>query len=162
MPHRVLASIRCAEGLRHLLLTGRIGARDASICRSVISRMELARRTGGDDGGEKTKGVCREILKRRQALCPFVRHADVQPTNNMAERAIRPGGLWCKGRFGTHSADGSRFVETTMTVVATLKQQHRPVLDDPPAACEAALHAHPVSSLLPTANDIKQPLCPAA
>lgn len=31
--------------------------------------------------------------------------------------------LWRKGSFGTHSAPGSRFVASMMTVVATLKQQ---------------------------------------
>ena len=41
--------------------------------------------------------------------------------------------------FGTHSAQGSCFVEAMMTVVATLKQQHRNPLDYLTAACEAAL-----------------------
>jgi transposase len=52
----------------------------------------------------------------------------VDPTNHAAERAIRPGVLWRKGRCGTQSAEGSRCVEAMMTVVATLKQQHRNVL----------------------------------
>jgi transposase len=124
--------------------------------------LDPARRTAGDDGGEKTERVCREILKRRQALWTFGRHADVQPTNNAAERAIRPGALRRKGSFGTQRAQGSRFVETIMTAVATLKQQHRPVLAYLPAACEAALHANPNPSVPPTPNHIKQPLCPAA
>ena len=52
----------------------------------------------------------------------------VEPTNNTAERAILHGVLWHKGNFGTQSPKGSRFVDTMMTVVATLKQQHRHVL----------------------------------
>ena len=40
-----------------------------------------------------------------------LRVAGVEPTNNAAERAIHPGVLWCKGSFGTQSAQGSRFVE---------------------------------------------------
>jgi transposase len=79
-------------------------------------------------GIPKTEGVCRELLKRPQALWPFVRHEEVEPTNNAAERAIRPGGLWRKGSFGTPSPEGSRFVEAMMTVVATLTPQHRKVL----------------------------------
>jgi transposase len=67
-----------------------------------------------------------------------VRHEGVEPTNNAAERAIRPGVLWRKGSFGTHSPEGSRCVEAIMTVVATLKPQHRHVLDSVTAACEAA------------------------
>lgn len=113
-------------------------------------------------GVPKTEGTCRELLKLRQALWTFVRHAGVEPTNNAAERAIRPGVLWRKGSFGTQSAEGSRFVEAMMTVVATLKQQHRHVLPYITAACEAALCGQPAPALLPTPADIKQGMCPAA
>ena len=113
-------------------------------------------------GVPKTEGVCREILKVRQALWTFVRHEGVEPTNNAAERAIRPGVLWRKGSFGTQSAEGSRFVEAMMTVVATLKQQHRNVLAYVTAACEAALCGQPAPSLLPTPADIAQGMRPAA
>ena len=81
---------------------------------------------------------------------------NVYPTNNVAERAIRPGVLWRKGSFGTQSADGSRFVEAMMTVVATLKQQHRNVLDYLTAACEAALRGEGAPSLLPTPAQLAQ------
>ena len=40
-------------------------------------------------------------------------------------RAHRFGVLWRKGSFGTQSPSGSRFVESIMTVVTTLKQQQR-------------------------------------
>jgi transposase len=80
-------------------------------------------------GVPKTEGACRAILKRRQALWTFVRHPEVEPTNNAAERAIRPGVLWRKGRVGTQSPEGSRVVETMMTAGATLKPQHRNSLD---------------------------------
>jgi transposase len=80
---------------------------------------------GSTCGGPKTEGVCRDLLKRRQALWTFVHLAGVEPTNNAAERAIRPGVLWRTGSFGTQSTPGSRFVEAMMTLVTTLKQQHR-------------------------------------
>ncbi len=105
-------------------------------------------------GVEKTEGVCREILKLREALWTFVRVEGVEPTNNAAERAIRPGVLWRKGSFGTHSPQGSRFVEAMMTVVATLKQQRRNVLDYVTAACEAVLRGEPAPSLIPTRAQI--------
>ena len=104
---------------------------------------------GSRCGVPKTEGVCRDILKRRQALWTFVPLEGVEPTNNAAERAIRPGVLWRKGSFGTQSAQGSRFVEAMMTVVATLKQQHRNPLDYLMAACEAALRDEAAPSLLP-------------
>jgi transposase len=127
-------------------------------------RREVARllEAGQTCGSPKTEGTCREILKRRQALWTFVRHPEVEPTNNAAERAIRPGVLWRKGSFGTHSPQGSRFVEAMMTVVTTLKQQHRNVLDYLAAACEATLRGEPAPSLLPPPAESQQLLHPAA
>src|SRR5437763_15390171 len=84
---------------------------------------------GSKCGVATTEGTCREMLKRREALWTFVQVEGVEPTNSTAERSIRPGVQWRKGSFGTQSEDGSRFVESMMTVVATLKQQKRSVLE---------------------------------
>jgi transposase len=128
----------------------------------VRQEVERLLAAGQTCGLPKTEGTCREIFRLRQALWTFVRHPEVEPTNNAAERAIRPGVLWRKGSFGTQSAEGSRFVEAMMTVVATLKQQHRHVLDYLTTACEAALHGESAPSLLPSPDDLEQLLCPAA
>jgi transposase len=134
----------------------------ASYMWPVRQEVERLLEAGQTCGVPKTEGTCRELLKLRQALWTFVRHEGVEPTNNAAERAIRPGVLWRKGSFGTQSAEGSRFVEAMMTVVATLKQQHRNVLAYVTAACEAALCGQPAPSLLPTPADIEQGMRPAA
>jgi transposase len=128
----------------------------------VRREVERLLEAGQTCGEPKTEGTCREILKRRQALWTFVRHEGVEPTNNAAERAIRPGVLWRKGSFGTHSPVGSRFVEAMMTVVATLKQQHRNVLDYLTAACEATWRGDPAPSLLPTPEHLNELLRSAA
>jgi len=104
---------------------------------------------GSRCGVPQTAGTCRDILKRREALWTFVQVEGVEPTNNTAERSLRPGVLWRKGSFGTQSAEGSRFVESMMTVVATLKQQQRHILEYLTAACEAALRGDAAPSLLP-------------
>jgi hypothetical protein len=64
-------------------------------------------------------------------------------------RALRPGVQWRKTSFGTQSEEGSRFVESMMTVVATLKQQQRNVVEYLTAAHEAALRDEAAPSLLP-------------
>ena len=97
----------------------------------------------------KTAGTCQEILKRRQALWTFVQIEGVEPTNNTAERSIRPGVPWRKGSYGTQSDAGSRSVESRMTVVATLKQQNRNVLAYLVAAHKAALRGETAPSFLP-------------
>jgi len=58
-------------------------------------RRQVARllKAGQACGVAKTEGVCREVLKVYEALWTFVRVEGVEPTNNAAERAMRPGVL---------------------------------------------------------------------
>ena len=138
----------------------REGTLKRSSFRSSMSplRQEVERllEAGSRCGVPTTEGTCRDILKRREALWTFVQVAGVEPTNNAAERSIRPGVLWRKGSFGTQSAEGSRFVERMLTVVATLKQQQRNVLEYLTAACEAALRSEAAPSLLPASDQESQ------
>lgn len=97
----------------------------------------------------KVAGCCREILKLQAALFTFVRVEGVEPTNNIAEQAVRRPVLWRKGSFGTDSENGSRFVERILTAVATLRMQKRNVLDYVTSACEARLRGQDAPSLLP-------------
>ena len=77
----------------------------------------------------KTVRTCRQLLKVEQALWLFVEVEDVEPTNNSAERAIRPAVLWKKNSFGSQSENGSLFVARVLTVVSSLRAQNRNVLD---------------------------------
>jgi transposase len=131
--------------------------RDGTLARStfkvyistVRGRVKELLRQGQECAHSQTAATCRELLKVEPALWTFVRQEGVEPTNNAAERALRPGVLWRKSSFGTHSAAGSRFVERMMTAVATLRQQNRNVLEYLTAACEAALRGEAPPSLLP-------------
>lgn len=138
----------------------REGTLKRSTFRSYMTplRREVERllEAGSRCGEPKTAGTCRDILKRREALWTFVQVDGVEPTNNTAERALRPGVLWRKGSFGTQSEEGSRFVESMMTVVATLKQQQRNVLEYLTEACEAALRGEAAPSLLPLSDQKSQ------
>jgi transposase len=116
----------------------------------VQARVADLLRLGTTCAHPKTAATCRDILKREDALWTFVHVEGVEPTNNLAERLIRPGVLWRKRSFGTQSQAGSHFTERIMTVVATLKQQHRNVLDYLVEACDAANWGRPAPSLLPT------------
>ena len=68
--------------------------------------------------------MCREILRHFESLWTFVRVEGVEPTNNFAERALRPAVIWRKTSFGSGGKEGAghRFVERVLTAVATLKQ----------------------------------------
>jgi transposase len=117
--------------------------------RPIRQQIAALLRQGAACDQTATAGTCRDILKREEALFTFVDIAGVEPTNNLAERQIRPGVLWRKGSFGTQSEAGSRFVERIMTAVSTLKQQNRNVLDYLTEACDAANWGRPAPSLLP-------------
>ncbi len=73
----------------------------------------------------KLRGFCCELWKYRAQLWTFVDVEGVEPTNNAAERALRPAVIWRKLCFGTQSAQGSRFVERMLTVIETCRQQKR-------------------------------------
>jgi len=69
--------------------------------------------------------------------------------NNKAERAIRKGVIWRTMCFGTHSPQGSRFVERILTVSESLRQQNRNVLQFVYAAQKARLYGSNRPSLIP-------------
>ncbi len=100
----------------------------------------------------KTRRACHNIRKLTPALWTFVTVAGVEPTNNAAERALRRAVVWRRRSFGTQSAAGSRFAERLLTVVTTLRQQERDVLDYLTVACTAALAEQPAPSLLPASS----------
>ena len=141
----------------HQMFTWWHRVREGTLKRSTLqSYMSPLRReveqlleAGSRCGVSNTEGTCHEMLKRREALWTFVQVEGVEPTNNAAERAIRPGVQRRKISFGTQSEAGSRFVESMMTVVATLKPQKRNVLEYLTAAHEAALRGEAALSLLP-------------
>ena len=132
------------------------------LMRPLRCRVARLLKTGQTCGVPKTEGGCREVLKVYEALWTFVRVEGVEPTNNAAERAIRPGVLWRTGSFGTQSANGSHFVEAIMTVGATLKQQHRNALAYMTEACQAVYTGAPAPSLLPLRPEAHDQLPAAA
>jgi transposase len=99
-------------------------------------------------GNPKLIGMCDELHKHRDWLWTFLDVEGVEPTNNMSERALRPAVIWRKLSFGTQSAQGSRFVETILTVVETCHRQSRNSFEYLTAAMHAHFAGQPAPSLL--------------
>ncbi len=131
--------------------------RDRTLARSSFRAyvIPLRRRVGAllrkraTCGYGPTEATCRELLKLEPALWTFVRVEGVEPTNNCTERIIRPGVLWRKTCFGTHSEAGSRFAERMLTVTCTLRRQGRNVVDYVTSSVQASLCGETPPSLLP-------------
>jgi transposase len=85
----------------------------------------------------RTARTCRELLKVEEAFWLFVRVEGIEPTNNAAERALRPAVIWRRTSLSTQSAEGSQFVARMLTIVLTLRAQQRNVLTYLTTACEA-------------------------
>jgi transposase len=110
--------------------------------RTIVDRRQLARALapirrrlgqvltwGLRCGDPRAANFCRKLRKLGPALWTFARVAGVEPTNNHAERVLRPAVLWRKNSFGCHGEEGCRFVERMLSVVQTLRLQGRGVLD---------------------------------
>jgi transposase len=124
--------------------------------RTAMARLRREVQAALDDGAQcecpRTRGTCAEILRVEESLWTFARVQGVPPTNNAAERAERHAVIWRRISGGTDSAQGSRFVERMLTVVATCRQQGRNVLDYRTSCLEAHRKGHAIPSLLPVAG----------
>jgi len=145
-----LAEIERLFALWHRFRAGEFG-REALWRRLIPLQARMGRLLGRGhvSPDRKAAALCRELRKWWPALWTFARVDGVEPTNNVAERALRPGVLWRKGCFGSDSEAGSRFAERLLTVAASCRQQGRPLLAFLVAAGEAALRGGQPPSLLP-------------
>ena len=129
------------------------GSRSRAWLESKLPELQRATRKALTAGtackNEKTEGVCREILELFPALWTFVTVEGVEPTNNLAERSLRPAVQMRVLSFGTDSATGSRFFERIMTVAMTLRRQGRSLLDWLAGAIDAFRLGRTAPSLLP-------------
>lgn len=148
--HALLTETRAIFVLWHRVRDGTLSrSRFQAAMRPHRRRVEAWLRRGMACRHAKTAATCRDVLALAPALWTFVDVPGVEPTNNAAERPLRPAVLWRRKSFGTHSAAGSRFAERLLTVAATLKAQRRNIVDYVTEACVAALHEFPAPSLLP-------------
>jgi transposase len=128
---------------------------DFQVCMlPVMARVAALLQEGSTVEHPRTARTCRNLQKREAALWTFVWEADVEPTNNSAERPLRRAVLWRRRSFGTQSAAGSQFVERILTVVTTLRQQNRAVLEYLTAACAATIRGDKAPSLLPQLRSV--------
>ena len=93
-------------------------------CRPIRQRVgELLEQGSYTDPILKIARFCRNLLESFTSLWTFLYTEDVEPTNNHAERCIRPAVTWRKKYFGTRSDYGSEFVARSMSIRMTCQLQ---------------------------------------
>jgi transposase len=73
----------------------------------------------------KTQGTCKRLLSSFNCLWTYLYHEGVEPTNNLAERDLRPSVIQRKLSYGTQSDAGEAFVERILSVAITFRKQAR-------------------------------------
>lgn len=125
-------------------------------------RMRVALEEGAACGQKKTAGLCRSLIKREAGLWKFASTPGLEPTNNLAERMLRPAVIWRKKSFGSSSRGGCRYVERVLSVLATLRQRGRPTLEYLAAAITAHRKGEQAPPVPRRADAAVEPVRPAA
>jgi transposase len=102
---------------------------------------------GSFSGNAKLIGFCDELLRHRDWLWTFTKIQGIEPTNNDAERALRPAVIQRKLSFGTQSNSGSRFLERILTISETCRRQKTSAYDFLVKAMEANFAGQPAPRL---------------
>lgn len=97
--------------------------------RPLRSRMLGLLDAGALSRGHETPSMCRGILRTESSMWTFIEKKGIEPTNNVAERAVRPAVIHRKMSLGSQSDRGSRLVERMQTVSATLQLTSRSLRD---------------------------------
>ena len=115
----------------------------------VSHDLQAALEAGLSCPNRKAGRFCRNVLAVYPALWTFARVEGVEPTNNRAERTLRPAVIWRKISFGNQSEGGCRFTERILTTVQTLRLQNRQVVSYLREAVAAHRAGQPAPVLLP-------------
>jgi transposase len=133
----------------------RLGQQGLAVCKEVfglwrdfrqgkLTREQLAQASGPvrkrlrnvlmwwrDNRQGRPQKFAANLMGCEAALWTFARPdgPQVEPTNNHAERMLRPAVLWRKNCFGNQGRVGRRFTERVLTVVHTLRLRGKNVLD---------------------------------
>lgn len=89
------------------------------------------------------------FYRHTESYFRFITEPNVEPTNNLAEQAIRFVAIHRRMTQGTRSADGRSWCERIWTVIQTCGQQRRSVFEFLCAAVKAHFQSEPAPSLVP-------------
>jgi len=94
------------------------------------------------------RNIAAAFLEHHEHFFTFVMKRGVEPTNNRAERSLRPAVQWRKVSFGTRSAEGELAVARLLTITQTCQLQQLNALVYLTAAIRCHRRRQAVASLL--------------
>lgn len=113
----------------------------------IRPRMQALLKQGSGCERAPKAGMCAALLELEESLWTFAWQEGVEPTNNAAERALRPAVLKRKKSFGNHSAAGCVFTARLLSVTQTLRKRGASVLEYLTQALDAHRHGLPAPTL---------------
>lgn len=102
-----------------------------------------------DSRDAEVRALATAFFLHCERLFIFVEHSNVDPTNNVAERALRPAVQWRKICFGNRSSEGETATARLLTATRTCAMQKRNVLAFLTDAVRSYRLRLPAPSLLP-------------
>jgi transposase len=145
---------RIRESLRELfaVIHRREKLSEAGFARKLeAARAELVRlATTQVPQGKHAQNLSKRFYKHGEAYFQFITTPGIEPTNNLAEQAIRFVVIDRRITQGTRSETGRRWCERIWTTIATCAQQGRSVFAFLLESVQAHLHGAPPPSLLPS------------
>ena len=111
-------------------------------------RRDLVRTAKRPPMGADAQNLANRFRKHGDAYFRFITTPGVEPTNNLAEQAIRFVVIDRRVTQGTRGEAGQRWSERIWSVVATCAMQHRSVFDYLHRAIRAHFTGEPIPSLL--------------
>jgi transposase len=100
--------------------------------------------------GKHAQNLAKRFHKHGEAYFQFITTPGIEPTNNLAEQAIRFVVIDRRITQGTRSETGRRWCERIWTTIATCAQQGRSVFEFLLKSVESHLRGVPPPSLLPS------------
>jgi transposase len=145
---------RVREALRELFAV--IHRRDKLSEAGFAKKLEAARAevfrvaTTRVPQGKQARNLAKRFHKHGEAYFRFITTPGIEPTNNLAEQAIRFVVIDRRITQGTRSEAGRRWCERIWTTIATCTQQSRSVFEFLSESVQAHLCGAPPPSLLPS------------
>lgn len=123
--YRLLFKFWKTDGHTRWWFAGKLRKRRKRWCNKLLQYL----RRGANCGHSTTQRTCENILSHGNSLWNFFDNQRLEPTNNLAERQLRPLVIAKKLSFGANSLRGARFIERIFTVVMTCAQQRKNVIE---------------------------------